>query len=177
MKKTIVYLLIATLAVSCSSCKKNATPLDDNGLPPATQEGKNTLGFMVNGQPWTPKGFDGPSNLSIDVDFGFSQGIFGISAYRITNDREAFGIGCDSLNFITPPITFQIQKHSSAEIGFSKSPCTIDYFDTTVYRAGNLTINKLDKSNRIIAGTFNAVLYKPGCDTFKITDGRFDMKY
>ena len=49
MKQTIIYLLIATLAISCSSCKKNVITTEDNSLPPATQEGKNTLGFMVNG--------------------------------------------------------------------------------------------------------------------------------
>ena len=157
--------------------QKKVTTTDDNGLPAVKQEGKNTLGFLLNGQPWTPKDFDGTSNLSIEVDIGFNQGFFGISAYRITNDREAFGIGCDSLNFLTPPVTLQIHKNSSTKIGFSKNPCTIDYFDTTVYRSVNLTINKYDKTNRIIAGTFNATLYKLGCDTFKITEGRFDMKF
>ena len=93
MKQTIIYLLIITLAISCSSCKKNVTPTsDDNGLPAATQEGKNTLGFLLNGQPWTPKGFDGTSNLSIDVDFGFSQGIFDIGSYKITESKEAISV-------------------------------------------------------------------------------------
>ena len=42
---------------------------------------------------------------------------------------------------------------------------------------GELIITKLDKNAGIISGTFNATLYKPGCDTLKITDGRFDMKF
>ena len=179
MKQTIVYLLIATLAISCSSCKKNVTTTDNNGLPAATQEGKNTLGFMINGQVWTPKGFDGTSNLSIDVDFGIDSGTFDISAYRIgESSKSYFGIGiADSLNLLSPPTTLPVNKQSITKIRYSSQYCSTDFFDTTIYRSGSLTINKLDKTNRIIAGTFNAILYKPGCDTFKITDGRFDMKY
>ena len=177
MKSIILSLFIVTL-FTFSKCKKDVVTTDDNGLPAATQEGKNTLGFLINGQAWKPQGFDGSANLSVDVDFGYNNGIFSLAAYRITgNDRQAFGIGCDSLNSITFPTTLKIQKKSSAQIALSKNPCSIDYFDTTVLREGVLKINKLDKINHIIAGTFSVTLIKSGCDTFKITDGRFDMKF
>jgi hypothetical protein len=88
-------LLLLSLIVSIFSFAKcNKDKIDNNGLPSATQEGRNTIGFMINGQPWTPKGSNGTANLSIDVDFGLNEGIFGIAAYRIiSNIDESFGIG------------------------------------------------------------------------------------
>jgi hypothetical protein len=176
MKRIITAAFIISL-FSFSKCKKEVNGIS-HGLPPATQEGKNTIGFLLNGKPWTPSGFDGTANLSIDVDFGFSKGIFGIAAYRIGQGiNESFGIGSDSLNYMMYPITLAINSSSDAQVRFSKQPCSIDFFDRTVYRSGSLTISKLDKDDRIIAGTFTANLYRQGCDTVKITDGRFDMKF
>ena len=92
MKKLIVASLIFTL-FSFAKCNKDK--IDSNGLPPATQEGKNTLGFLLNGQPWTPQGNNGTANLSIDFDAGLNNGIFSLSAYRIINsvNRQRFGLG------------------------------------------------------------------------------------
>lgn len=178
MKKVITAILILSI-FSFAQCKKTNT--DSNGLPAATQEGKNTLGFLLNGQPWKPQGNNGTANLSIDVDFGFNQGVFGIAAYRIllSNNREYFGIGIrDSLNFVTIPSMLTMNKYSIANSRFSTNTCDMSFYDTTVFRSGNLNITKLDKVNRIISGTFNTILFEPNCgDTIKITDGRFDMKY
>ena len=178
MKSIILSLFIVTL-FTFSKCKKDVVTTDDNGLPAATQEGKNTLGFLINGQAWKPQGFDGSANLSVDVDFGINNGVFNIAAYKITSTiNQNFGIGIgESLNLITPIQTLSIGNGRIAGARFSSKPCSIDFYDSIVYRKGSLTIIKLDKINRIIAGTFNAILYKLGCDTFKITDGRFDMKF
>src|SRR5579875_968397 len=170
--KTLFIILISFLLVF-PSCKKHHTPTSnqpDNpyGLPNATQTGANTLGFLLNGQAWTPQGFNGTANLSINVDFGFNKGIFGVAAYKI-NTGEHIGFGMrDSLNFISIPSSIPLNGRSLFQFGFASNYCFIDYYDTTVYRRGSLTITKLDKSNQIISGTFNANLYKAGCDTIKI---------
>lgn len=174
--------IIAITLVICLFCfaKCNKEKTDNNGLPPATNEGKNTLGFLLNGQPWTPQGFNGTANLSIDVDFGINKGVFSISSYRIITgaDREYFGLGLkDSLNLTTAPQTYQLGNGTLYGIYFSKTLCTFDYFDNIITRSGSLTITKFDKPNRIISGTFNAILSKPGCTNISITEGRFDMKY
>lgn len=174
-----VLLSIFVLFIFCFA-KCNKERLDSNGLPPATQEGKNTLGFLLNGEPWTPKGFNGTANLSIDFDPSINNGIFSISAYRIitNNDRTYFGIGVnDSINTITTPKKYYLGNNTLYGSYFSNNNCTFDYFDSTVIRSGTLTITKLDRTNRIISGTFNATLSKAGCETINITEGRFDMKY
>ena len=174
--QTLIYFLFIIL-ICTAACKKHKTNKPVDKLPPGTQTGANTLGFLLNGEAWSPHGFNGTANLSIDVDFGFNDGVFGIAAYRTTSGEHiGFGIK-DSLAFIKIPITLNLNKTSLYQFGISTNYCSIDYYDSTVYRSGSLTITKLDKSDRIISGTFSAILYKKDCDTLKITDGRFDMKF
>ena len=175
MKKIMLLLLVAF--VFCfAQCKKNNP--DSNGLPAATQEGKNTIGFLLNGQPWKPQGVRGTGNLSIDYDASFNQGIFSIVAYNFNTPlSQQFIIGVrDSLNFMNAPIVLSLNRISLYSLSYN-TPC--DYFNqlNDVTSIGNLTITKLDRTNRIISGTFNATLSKTGCAEIKITDGRFDMKF
>ena len=44
------------------------------------------------------------------------------------------------------------------------------------YRRGHLTITRLDRAAGIVSGTFAFTLYKSGCDSVRITQGRFDRK-
>ena len=70
---TILTILFSIVTFSCSSCKKEIA-IDNSGLPPATQTGANTLGFTLNGQPWTPQGNNGTANLSLYYDVTFRGG-------------------------------------------------------------------------------------------------------
>jgi len=180
--KNLLYVLAVIVCFWFTACKKHHNQLKaDNpyGLPNATQSGKNTLGFLLNGEPWAPKGFNGTANLSIDVDFGFNEGIFNIASYKTVNAiTEQFTIGIsDSLNFISSPYTFLI--HSDSVFGISYTIGSCDYFskNSSTTADGTMTITKLDKTMRIISGTFSATLSTSGCETIKITEGRFDMKY
>ncbi|MBC7652336.1 MAG: hypothetical protein H7101_11365 [Deinococcales bacterium] len=178
MKNLILSLITITLlsSLGCSSCKKE-TP-NPNNLPPITQTGSNTFGCVINGVTWTPRGVRGTGNLSIDYDAGFNQGIFNIVAYNFKPAiAEQLIIGVrDSLNFINAPKTLILNRQSLYSISYNQ-PC--DYFNqlSDVESNGTMTILKLDRINRIISGNFNATLIKQGCDTIKITDGRFDMKF
>ena len=175
--KTILTA-ISIISIFCfAQCKKNKP--DSNGLPAATQEGKNTLGFLLNGQPWIPLGFNGTANLSIDFDPGFNNGVVGIAAYRIlsNNVKETFGIGItDSLNFLVPKYTIGLSNKSLYRVRFGRY-CSFFSTDSNTNVSGMISISKLDRTNKIVAGTFNATLSKDGCDTIEITEGRFDMKY
>lgn len=175
-KNTATLVVIVCLF---AQCKKNSIA-DSNSLLPAAQDGKNIIGLLLSGQPWTPKGNNGTANLSIDFDEGVNNGVFSLSSYRIitSTNREYFGIGLkDSVNFITAPKTFTLGNNTLFGVFFSNNNCTFDYFDSTVDRRGSLTITKLDRTNRIISGTFGATLIKAQCKDIKITEGRFDMKF
>ena len=180
MKRVTFLTLIACICIF-AQCKKDKQSSSDNsyGLPNATQEGENTLGFLLNGEPWTPKGFSGSANLSIDVDFAFNDGVFNIVGYRtIAGITEQFTVGIsDSLSLIAFPHTFQIKQNSIVGVSYTKSMC--DYFSKDLLTTANgmLTLTKLDQVRRIISGTFNATLSKDGCALINITQGRFDMSY
>lgn len=108
---------------------RTKTNTDANGLPPATQTGTNTLGFLLNGQPWSPQGQIGVSaNLTVNVDFGYNKGVFGISAYKANNGSKTyFGLGIrDSLNFISIPSTILLTQKSLMVISFSDDFCSTD---------------------------------------------------
>ncbi len=47
---------------------------------------------------------------------------------------------------------------------------------TNTFSKGTLTITRLDLQAGVVAGTFSFLLAKPGCDTLRITQGRFDKK-
>lgn len=179
MKKVLIFIVI--ISFYCfAGCKKDKQ--DINGLPPPTQDGNNTLGFLINGQPWRPQGNNGTGNLSIDFDSGFNNGILGIVAYRTLSsaDKTQFILGIiDSLNYKTAPFTLVIKKKSIGGLSFSTSSyCDILHTDTTIFETGTISISKLDRTSRIISGTFEGVLFKQICgDTVRITDGRFDMKF
>lgn len=118
--------------------------------------------------------------LSIDFDVSFSQGVLGVTAYKIINNSQTHvGIGIkDSLNYYHAPFSLQLSNTSLYRVYFSDSYRTYFSTDINTYVLGTLTISKLDKTNRIVAGVFNAKLFKIGCsDTIRFTEGRFDMKY
>lgn len=54
--KPFAWILGATLLLLGSACdREEPQPVDPVSLlPPATQTGENTLGFLLDGEPWTP---------------------------------------------------------------------------------------------------------------------------
>ena len=170
-------LLLAAL-LGLSQCKKNdPDPLSQ--LPPATQTGANTFGCLVNGQVWTPRGNNGTSNYSIAYDSGLNGGVFDLAVYR-------YGTGSSKQQNIVfyanqagqaKSYSFRSPQRTRASFNDGETGCYWSSRDSaTTYRRGTLTITRLDLSTGIISGTFAFTLYKPGCDTIKVTQGRFDRK-
>jgi len=112
--KFIKYILLLVFVAGFTQCCKEKPNVSNDvpGLPPATQTGANTLGFLLKGVPWVPAGNNGTANLSIDFDPGFNNGGMGIFGYRgiAVGNVEYFGIGItDSLNFKTAPFITSLQ--------------------------------------------------------------------
>ena len=174
-----VLLIFLNSIFALAQCKNNKP--DSNGLPAATQEGKNTLGFLLNGQPWTPQGNNGTANLSIYYDETFSAGVFNISSYRILN----------SSNGTRQRITFygdtiqnaqKIVLPSSGKFGLifknDITSCDYDASDTSVkIISGFFDIKKLDKANRFFSAEFDIKFKKTGCENVQISQGRLDLKF
>ena len=164
-----------------SSCKKE--PTTTIALPAATQVGKNTIGFTVNGEVWLPyaecSAFGnpcrqigaryGPSNGGPlnGIDFGFQRIINGkMSSLLIAS------------NFAT--ITTIGEKIDSVGVtyGTENSSGGHDYYES-VLAGSKFTVTKIDFSEQIISGEFNFNLMEldGSHSTISIKDGRFDFKF
>ncbi len=173
--KAILFLSLALLL----GCKKNdLAPADPaSQLPPATQTGANTFGCLLNGQPWTPQGYNGTSNYSVVVDPTYRGGSVDIRVYRYADNLlQSLILGGDGISGVG---TYSLDANPRS-IFFTDMhlPSACQNFDGSKgqYRKGTLTITRLDLQAGIIAGTFAFTLYKPGCDTIKVTQGRLDKK-
>jgi len=150
-------------------------------LPPATQTGANSFGCLVNGQPWTPSGNDGRANYRVTYDPGYAGGSLVIRVYRYpdnTPDYQNMILGGDRIaqSGIYPFVLVGDRKAFFADHRLAP-PCD-DFSEapSLTYRTGNITITRLDLAQGIISGTFDFKLAKPGCDTVRVTNGRFDKK-
>lgn len=180
--KILQLLLIASVSlVSFIACKKNSSrPADKNGLPKATQNGAQILGFLLNGEPWVPAGKNSLPNLSASYDALYNNGVMSVNAQRAfsASDFEYFGFGIGRDLNLAIPVTYTLTHTSSFNIDYHSLPKAIGLFssDDTTYCLGSLTLTKFDKVSGIVSGTFNATLASPHTDTVQITEGRFDVK-
>ncbi|MDJ0365658.1 DUF6252 family protein [Hymenobacter sp. H14-R3] len=174
MKHFLTLVLPLALLLGC----KKSDPDPVSQLPPATQTGANTFGCLVNGQPWLPGGNDGTSNYSIYYDPNYRKGTLNIGTYRYypvgSTSRQDIIIFSDSLKS-TGTYSLSIPNHQEGLFYGSKGECEF-HQNEVHYRRGTLTITRLDKQAGIISGTFAFTLYKPGCDSVRVTQGRFDKK-
>lgn len=111
--KPFIHLIFLSifffLAAGCIKHKSN--PIDQ--LPPATQTGSNTLGFLLNGEPWTPKGWSGSTtNLSLYYDEFYNVGTFNIATYRLLTpgNKQSFATAMDSFKPCNEMKVFMVNK-------------------------------------------------------------------
>ena len=173
-----IYLLLLPLLWVLLGCQKDdPNPVDQ--LPPATQTGANTFGCLVNGQAWTPQGHDGTSNYSVVYDSGLNGGLFDLKTYRYPGGSNKFQN--IALNIISNARigSYSLGDTQRTRVVFqdTNTSCYWNSRDSaTTYRRGTLTITRLDLQAGIISGTFAFTLYKPGCDSVRVTHGRFDKR-
>jgi len=190
--KTILLLLVSALFLQ-GSCTKETDRCPTYKLPKATQTGENTIGCKVNGQVCIPKisGLFSPTTKRMCYDENTGKLI--LTVYFIPNDKDIeCGLYDLSLKLISDSI------FAAGLIDSSSYSAMVDitpqYQPSTMYSyrsyfpdlTATLEITKLDKTNRIISGTFSfegyEVLSINGDDYVfgekaYVTDGRFDFTY
>jgi hypothetical protein len=168
------YLLLASL-LGLSQCQ-HADPSPVDQLPPATQNGTNTFACLINGQLWRPQGYDGRTNYSIFYAPTYRNGTLNISTYRYQDgvkDADYLTIVSDSLRGVG---TYPLTKDGHQEAIFASGTTGCEFMGGKYYRQGTLTITRFDLQKGVISGTFAFTLYKPGCDSLRVTQGHFDKK-
>jgi len=187
MKK--FFLAALCLWLFLPACKKDEPQPNNHGLPdytvlpPATQEGKNTFGCLVNGEVWVPRVPVGSVTI---YDKGFSF-----------DETKGLGYGYGNCTLLEMPIDDWMS------IGFGKSYFQPTEFNTTndtsyakafsiLFRRGNIyyrpdegqtltsnrfTLTRIDTVRNFISGTFEFTLYSdnPLQAPIEVTDGRFDL--
>jgi hypothetical protein len=168
-----------TVAMITSSCKRDFRSLNVNEqeeLPPATQEGKNTFGCLINGKVWVSA--RAPYSFTTNGQFIYgiypSEGRVLIMARKL-NIKPTEDIVLNSNN-ITSVGSYKLFLDQSA------SPGSTSYYDGNLRYLisdtinSNLTITKYDTINQIISGTFYFNFIKNNT-TNKVTNGVFDLKW
>ncbi|MFH6985928.1 hypothetical protein [Marinoscillum luteum] len=172
MRVLIICVLFISLGL-CISCDLGLgihEPTELEKLPPLTTTGENTFGCLVNGEAFVV------TNTSQQVAI-FQQGQLQFGG---NIDKDDLDEGLSIL--IGDPIETNKTYIYAMEPSFfmryylrtSASNCRYEVEDT--YK-GSITFTKIDRTNLIISGTFEFSTVTAGCDTVKITDGRFDMQY
>ncbi len=164
---TYITLSLLLALTSCEGCKEDApkpkTELEK--LPPATQEGKNTFGCLVNGKAWV-------TETSIDCGAVYQLGILQIYSKFFNPTRRVSLILTENGTAITT------QDYSVLNFPRAYAEATaVCLYEPSNTFAGKLSITKIDRSNYIISGLFEFSTAINRCDTLKITNGRFDIKY
>ena len=185
-----MYLLGLMLGLTLAACKKDDT--DPNGLPPATQEGKNTAGFLLNGQPWLPvKNPSLPANSPVGATWASRNYMGGralqiyISHHPNSNDYTLLSFifhnvrhaGTFALNQDIDPVVISGPRPPYAVYSMYE-PGPARKFYTGAAARGQIIITRFDTLARVVAGTFEAKLKEDGGpDSLTITQGRFDLKF
>jgi len=174
----IAWLLAIAGSSIFAGCRKDK-PQEDI-LPPATQTGAGTFGCKINGKVYIPKGTSGTGTpnpkIQYDVDLNGNP-YLSIETYQYpTNVNSGLIISFGYLTNIGFYSGLDSFRFAYGSLNTNMN-CGISTLDTTIKVNGGGQITKLDISNRIISGLFDFTSLKSGCETVRITEGRFDIKF
>lgn len=178
--KFLLYLCLAMLT-QCSKCKRDdpapQLPKDPlSTLPPETQTGIGSFGCLVDGQAMSVS-----SAFLTSGDRSCNSCLTVASQTSIAQPEYVISL------LLTGPLQngriFTLSKYSEP-VNFSLNTFSVNpyikqcYYSGNFIKSGQVTLVKFDPVARIAAGRFAFKLYEPGgCDTLRVTNGRFDVKF
>jgi hypothetical protein len=187
MRNTV---LVATSLLLLAACKKDT--VDPDGLVPATQDGKNTGDFLLNGTPFSPRPrITSPGNKPVGASWGHSsrqQGYVQLSLMREDDDRRVRNLNLIIANIkrtgtyrlndvVSPAVVPGPQSFAVYELPYNASAYKPYYF-TGPTSPGEVIITRFDTVARVVSGTFEARLHEyNGSDSVRVTKGRFDCSF
>ena len=162
--KTIKYFLLAFALLSIfAKCTKDPIP-DPNSFYFQCKLNGN-LYIPDNCANCTTADFYGDTAFILGGNSGFAAISIAILDLDNVSNRD----------YVLNNRTLQNKKGGG---GYKNSTLTYDRFDTDATHTGLLTISSIDKTNRIIQGTFYYKAYNAyRNDSVNITDGKFRLKY
>ncbi|MFC4688992.1 hypothetical protein ACFO5T_00985 [Dokdonia genika] len=179
MKRTFFFLLLASLfLVNCNNDDNGddgpTDPLDE--LPAATQTGAQTLGCLINGEPWVPPsiGANRPNAFYQFVDGAYTLSISGVTGGG--SESQQIIVGCvDVPEIIIEGSSYNLLDFASGNYFAEYTASAVIEGSPSDDNPGVLTITRFDDS--IISGTFEFTVLDNDGNEINITDGRFDLNY
>jgi len=165
--------LIFFLSIGFSCKKKKEQEFDANGLPKVTQIGAMIFACKINGENWisnkspnSVKAMVGDNELSINgLNDSAPNLLYENLTITITGATVSTTHKLDNNNTYASLTTYRDCFNTSTRLGTAKS------------NKGELVFTNINKSSRIISGTFWCDIPTDKCGIIKITEGRFDISY
>jgi hypothetical protein len=179
--RTIFYLviLLSSIIHLQSSCVKNHPDPKPKELPPITTEGRNTIGFLLNGEVWLPGG-GGIGHPDKEFVLDTINNIFFIKTYYDTRNkpiiRQDFFLRVN-LDIPNCSLGSKIINEPSGNRFFIDYNFENNCIDFIHYREYKVEIIYCDLNLNIISGTFELTIENACGDIYEITDGRFDARF
>ena len=179
MKKWI--LRASVLALAATACKKNNDP--ESSLPPATQDGSNTAGWLADGVPHVARASDASllSSALPAISGGFTAD--SVLSIYIAGYKDPTRPRVILVFKAHAPGTYYLDGRAIVRSGSRNrglydrvgSPITRHYTTTTRY-TGRVVLTRVDFQHDAAAGLFEfrAVDYQDTTQTLTVTNGRFD---
>lgn len=182
-----MYLLGVLLALA--ACKKDNP---EATLPPATQEGKNVGGCLIEGEVWQTSPGQGlfasatGTHALVSKKAGQSTYLINIGLSSDSPSSRYIDFACFKATGVgTYPFTLNVPSYTSPK----PEPDNAQYhnrtgngptgdFSTGPAAPGQLTITRFDLQKHIVAGTFSFVAQDSVSGRkVSLTDGRFDVEF
>ena len=189
MLRHLSFYLSLLLLTQCSTCKRDdpqpEPPKDPVGrLPPETAEGRGTLACLVNGQAYWARfstsangDLQSPSRLALGGNLVLNgQG----AAARLSITAALNGELQDgqTFAFVSRATPFPLFTPGLNQFITAASGDITCHYSGNFITTGRVELVKFDGVRRVAAGRFAFTLYEPGgCDTLRVTNGRFDVKF
>jgi hypothetical protein len=176
MKKIQIIPLVALLCICfCfAQCHKDKSPVPDNpyGLPNATQRGAGVFACRINGVNHIAP------NKTGNQGGGAGNGTVGVfGSFPVTHFYDYLNLGLRGSIKINVKYDLADTLHTFCYFQTDSTCSMIGSVTNIKPSSGNLTLTKLDTINKVISGIFYLRIPIPNCDTFNVTDGRFDISY
>ena len=162
-----------------SACSKDVVE-----LPPVTETGENTFGARLDGSFWTPAGFGIVPTAPvlearfIDDNIKINARNFSISPTETEFEIYLKNVTETGVYLLNKNVSIYPNQTESYAYHIKRKLRPIDQWVTNANFTGVVNITKVDRVNKIVAGSFEfraESMSNPG-EFITVTEGRFDIK-
>ena len=173
------WIVIMFVFFTFSACSKDVIE-----LPPSTQTGENTFGAKLDGEFWIPAGFGiVPTAPLLEARFIDDNIKINARNFSISPTETEFEIYLKNVTelgvyHLNKKVSIYPNQTESYAYHIKRKIRPLDQWVTNASYSGVVNISKVDRANKIVAGTFEfraESMSNPG-EFITVTEGRFDIK-